>query len=305
MLGLRFIDRVGKGVRTAPRDALIADSSAAEQQGKSFGFHRALDTAGAMVGMLGAALIVFLMQRGSVDLHDITFRTVVLVSAVPALLGVLTLWRFVREIRPKPIVAPSESNPAVAPQRFSARFKLVLVVMALFTLGNSSDAFLILRAQNVGLSVLHILLLLAGFNLVYALAAVPLGSLSDKVGRTRVILGGWMVYALVYLGFGVVARPWHLVLLYAGYGLYYAATEGVGKALVADMVPTERRGTAYGLYNTAIGITALPASLLAGWLWQVYGPSTPFLFGAALAALAAVLLFMVLKSQAEATRTHT
>ena len=298
VLALRFIDRVGKGVRTAPRDALIADSSPAGQQGKNFGFHRTMDTAGAMLGVLGSALIIFLSQQGALDLRESTFRTVVLVSSVPALLGVFVLWKFVRDIKPK-ATSGSSAATASAKQPLPLRFKLLLGIMVLFSLGNSSDAFLILRAQNVGLSVLQIMLLLGGFNLVYAIAATPLGSLSDKLGRTRVIVSGWIVFAFVYLGFSAASSPWHIVLLYAGYGLYYAGTEGNGKALVADIAPVASRGTAYGWYNTALGITALPASLLAGVLWETYGPKAPFLFGALLASASAVLLVLLIRPQAK------
>ncbi|MSP78111.1 MAG: MFS transporter [Dehalococcoidia bacterium] len=303
VLVLRFVDRVGKGVRTSPRDALIADSSVAGQQGKSFGIHRAMDTAGAMVGVLASALIIFLMQQGALDLRDDTFRTVVLISAIPAILGVFILWRFVREIKPAPAAISSATAVPTAPVRFSLRFKLLLCIMVLFTLGNSSDAFLVLRAQNVGLSVVQLMVLLGGFNLVYALAAIPFGRLSDKIGKTRVIVGGLVVFALVYSGFAGASAVWHVVLLYVGYGLYYAATEGIGKALIADIAPEARRGTAYGLYNTALGITALPASLIAGVLWQLYGPPAPFIFGAALAGAAAVLLVVLLRGERVAVRT--
>ncbi|MBI4201176.1 MAG: MFS transporter [Chloroflexi bacterium] len=300
VLGLRFSDRVGKGVRTAPRDALIADSSAPEQRGRSFGFHRALDTAGAVLGVLGAALVVYLMQRGSLDLQRDTFRTIALVAAVPAFLAVAVLWRLVREVKPE--VSTDGKVTANPRQPYPLRFKLLLGVMLLFTLGNSSDAFLILRAQNVGLSVPHILLLLAGFNLLYSLAAMPLGSLSDRVGRARVILAGWTIYALVYLGFALAGAPWQLALLFVGYGLYYAAAEGTVRALVADLIPSEQRGTAFGLSNTAMGIMAFPASLLAGVLWQAYGPRAPFLLGAGLAAAAAILLAAVLRPQTKAAQ---
>ena len=190
--------------------------------------------------------------------------------------------------------------------RFSPRFWGFIATVGLFTLGNSSDAFLVLRAQERGLTVLQVMLMLVTFNLVYTLASVPAGMRSDKIGRSRVILGGWLVYALVYAGFGFARQGWHVWVLMGVYGLYYAMFEGTSKALVADLVPAEARGTAFGVYNAAIGVMALPASLLAGLLWQGlgswpgFGAAAPFGFGAAL-ALAAVLLMGFLVPRLKAT----
>jgi MFS family permease len=162
-----------------------------------------------------------------------------------------------------------------------------------FTLGNSSDAFLILRAQDLGFSVVSILLLLVAYNLVYALVSLPAGLVSDRLGRRGVIAVGWSVYALAYLGFGLASSTWQLWLLFALYGLYYGIAEGVSRAYVADLVPVEKRGTAYGIYHTAVGLSLLPASLIAGWLWHLIGPEAPFYFGAAMAG-AAMLMFVLL-----------
>ena len=175
-----------------------------------------------------------------------------------------------------------------------------MLIVGIFDLGNSSDAFLVLRAQERGISVIGILGLLAVFNLVYTLVSTPAGSLSDKVGRRNLIIGGWIVYALVYLGFGLASDAWQIWLLYIVYGLYYGMAYGTAKAMVADLVPEELRGTAYGTYNAVLGIIDFPASLIAGILWEGaggwsgFGPSAPFLFGAALAIIAAVL-FMIWK----------
>ncbi|MBF8267024.1 MAG: major facilitator family transporter [Dehalococcoidia bacterium] len=298
LLLLRFTDRVGKGVRTAPRDALLADSTLPAERGRSFGLHRAMDTAGAVVGLLGAALVVLLVQHGGLDLREDAFRTIVLVGTVPAILAMLVLWFLVHETRPAAL--PGKAGPATrAVSPFPVSFKLFLGIMMLFTLGNSSDAFLILRAQNLGLPLVYILLLLAAFNLVYASLSVPLGILSDRIGRRRVILGGWVAYALIYLGFALAGAAWQVVFLFLAYGVYYAATEGVARALVSDLVPAERRGSAYGLYHTAVGITAFPASLIAGALWQTFNPSVPFFFGAALAGLAALLLWLTVAPAAK------
>ena len=178
--------------------------------------------------------------------------------------------------------------PQIRLAGFDTRFKLFLIVMAIFTLGNSSDFFVILRAQNLGASVIYVVLMLVVFNLTYAVTALPAGVLSDRLGRRRLIAAGWFIYALVYLGFALASEPWQVWLLFAGYGIYYGMVEGVARAFVADLVPVEKRGTAYGLYHGVVGLALLPASLIAGWLWDAVNPATPFFFGAALAFLAMV-----------------
>ena len=293
VLGVRVADRFGKGVRTAPRDALVADSIDDKQRGLAFGVHRAGDTAGAFLGVLIAALIVWLTERGSADLTRHTFQVLVLVSIIPAVLAVLVLAFGAKEtgIRSKSKV------PVLSMKGMDSRFKLFMLVLVLFTLGNSSDAFIILLGQNRGLSVFQILLMLLTFNLIYSVLAGPLGALSDKIGRRRLIVGGWIAYGLVYLGFALSKTGWEIWTFFGLYGIYYAATEGAAKAFIADLVPAERRGTAYGIYNAAIGLMALPASAIAGLLWQGafgwqgFGPSAPFLFGATLALLAGFLFW--------------
>ncbi len=288
VLGVRFSDRFGKGIRTAPRDALLADSTQSDQRGLSFGLHRAGDTAGAFIGLAIAALIIWLTQAGAAELERRTFQTVVLASIIPAVLAVLILILGVRE------VAAARKDKAELPslslKAFDKRFKAFLVVIIIFTLGNSSDSFIILRGQNRGLSVLQIMGMLMTFNAIYALLAGPMGSLSDRVGRPKLMLAGWTVYGLVYLGLALSHTGVEIWVLYGIYGLYYALTEGVAKALVADIVPQAQRGTAYGLYNAAIGLSALPASLIAGILWQVISPAAPFVLGASLSLVASLLL---------------
>lgn len=299
VLGVRVADRLGKGVRTSPRDALIADSTPVGRRGLSFGFHRAADTAGAVLGLGMAALIVFFSQRLDVRLEAPTYQTLVLVGIVPGLLAVLALIVFVRE--PKKQVGISRP-PSLTLRGFDVRFKVFLAIIVLFTLGNSSDAFLILRAQNLGSSVLQIFILLTLFNLVCTVVAAPAGALSDRIGRRRMIVAGWTVYGIIYLGFSLANAIWQVWALYIAYGLYYGLAEGSARALVADTVRAEQRGTAYGVFNAAVGITAFPASFIAGLLWQGlgpwlgFGPSAPFLFGAVLAFLAVVLLVAWLPS---------
>jgi len=290
--GVRWADRLGKGVRTAPRDALVADSIKPSQRGLAFGFHRAADTGGAVIGLLIATLAVWLVQSNSGDLGERTFRILVLVSLIPALLAVLSLIFGAKDVdKEKKFAAPKISLKGLGKP-----FLVFMVIVGIFDLGNSSDAFLVLRAQERGISVLGILLMLMVFNLVYTLISTPAGSLSDRIGRKKVIIGGWLVYGLIYLGFALAQQPWHIWVLYIVYGLYYGLAYGTAKAMVADLVAPELRGTAYGTYNAILGIIDFPASLIAGLLWQGvgrwegFGPSAPFLFGSVLAFLAAVLL---------------
>jgi MFS family permease len=310
VLGVRFGDRLGKGLRTAPRDALVADSIDEKQRGLAFGLHRAGDTAGAVVGLLIAFGVVWFVQRADLRLERSTFRTLVLFSLVPAVLAVIGLALGAQETR-----IPAERRAARAPSfslaAFDARFRLFLFVVVLFTLGNSSDAFLILRAQAAGLPVLGVLGMMITFNAVYTLVSGPAGALSDRVGRRRLIVGGWAVYGLIYLGFARVTAGWQAWALMAVYGIYYGLTEGVAKALVADLVPAEKRGTAYGLFNAAIGLTAFPASFIAGVLWQGafgwngFGPGAPFYFGAVMALLACALMLFALPERATTRVTPT
>jgi MFS family permease len=299
VLSVRMADRFGKGVRTAPRDALVADSIDEKQRGLAFGLHRAGDTAGAFLGILIAAVIVWLTERGAADLTRRTFQILVLASIIPAVLAVLVLALGVKETG----VRSRSKVPALSLKGMDTRFKLFMLVLVLFTLGNSSDAFIILLGQKRGLGVLEILLMLMTFNLIYSVLSGPLGALSDKIGRRRLIVGGWIAYGLVYLGFGLSHTGWQVWALYGLYGIYYAAAEGTGKAFVADLVTPERRGMAYGLYNAAIGLTAFPASLIAGLLWQGafgwtgFGPAAPFFFGAGLALLAGILFWVLIPAE--------
>ncbi|MEZ4861786.1 MAG: MFS transporter [Caldilineaceae bacterium] len=292
--GARWADRLGKGIRTAPRDALIADSIDEEMRGLAFGFHRASDTAGAVIGLLIALGVVWYSQSSNLLLSQATFQRAVLISLVPAVLAVLVLAIGSRDV----VSQGSQALQKLRYQELGRPFLIFLALAGLFDLGNSSDAFLVLRAQERGLSVVLILAMLVTFNLVYSLLSTWAGALSDRVERRRVIIGGWLFYALVYLGFALAQQEWHIWVLYLLYGVYYALAYGTAKALVADLVPTALRGTAYGLYNAVLGLIDLPASLLAGILWQGvgswsgFGPSAPFYFSATVAVIAALGLIV-------------
>jgi MFS family permease len=290
----RWADRVGKGIRTAPRDALVADSIDERQRGLAFGVNRAADTAGAMIGLVIAFFVVWRTQAASETLGRSTFQAIVLVSLLPAFLAVLTLAVGARDVP----VTGTRPRPRITFRGLGRPFLVFMLIVGLFDLGNSSDAFLVLRAQNVGLSVLGVLGMLITFNLVYTLISVPGGSLSDRIGRRKVIVGGWLAYSVIYLGFALAKTGWQVWMLYAMYGIYYGLAYGTTKAMVADLVPAELRGTAYGTYNAVLGLLDFPASLIAGLLWQGLGSwqglgaPAPFLFGAAL-SLAAALLMIV------------
>ena len=299
VLGVRVADRLGKGIRTAPRDALVAESIDEKQRGLAFGVHRAGDTAGAFVGLGIAALIVWRLQAAAVDLTRHTFQIAVLASIIPAVLAVVVLAVGARDVAGK----GKSQIPTLSLRGMDGRFKVFMLVLVLFTLGNSSDAFIILLGQNRGLDIVQILLMLMTFNLIYSTLAGPLGALSDKIGRRRLIIGGWIAYGLVYLGFALSHTGWQIWTLYGLYGIYYAATEGSAKALIADLVAPDRLGTAYGIYNAAIGLMALPASVIAGLLWQGafgwmgFGPAAPFFFGATLALLAGILFWRLVPAK--------
>jgi MFS family permease len=294
VLAVRWADRVGKGIRTAPRDALVADSIDESQRGLAFGFHRAADTGGAVVGLLIALGLVWAAQSAEVDLGTRTFQVVVLASLIPAALAVLSLAVGAKDVS----VTSERQRPAITFRGLGKPFLIFMVIVGLFDLGNSSDAFLVLRAQERGLSVVGILGMLVTFNLVYTLVSTPAGSLSDRVGRRKIITGGWLAYAAIYLGFALAQTIWHVWVLYALYGVYYGLAYGTAKAMVADLVPAELRGTAYGTYNATLGLLDFPASLIAGLLWQGvgswqgFGASAPFFFGAAMALTAAILMFL-------------
>jgi MFS family permease len=297
VLGIRFTDRVGKGIRTAPRDALLAGSTEPEKRGMAFGIQRAGDTAGAFIGILIAMLIIAFTQKNTAVLTRPTFQTLVLVSIIPSVLAVLILAIGAKEIKPKDGVL----KPSLSLKGMDKRFLIYLGVTILFTLGNSSDSFIILRGQERGLTLLQVMGMLLTFNAIYSILSTPIGILSDKIGRRRMILFGWLLYALIYMGFALSKTGGGIWALFGLYGVYYAFTEGSGKALIADLVPDEKRGTAYGLYAMAVGLSALPASAIAGVLWQGvgawtgFGAPAPFFFGAGMSLLAGLLFWKFVK----------
>jgi MFS family permease len=286
-LGLIFLDRVGKGVRGSPRDAMMADSTPAQYRGKAFGFHRSMDTLGAAVGPL-ATYLVLLMSNNDL-------RAVFGWTAVPGVLSVLVIVLFLRErAKPKtaaaeaPVEAKKEAAPApkIKASQLGWTFWMFTAISTVFALGNSSDAFIFLRTADLENSLLLVPLLYFGYNIVYAVLATPLGVLSDRFGRLPVLVSGYVAFALVYAGWAAATQAWNAWALYLVYGIYAAATEGVAKAFVTDMVPRSVRGTALGWFNGVTGLAALPGNLIAGWLWSVVGPTATFTYGAWLAAIA-------------------
>jgi MFS family permease len=303
---VRWADRVGKGVRTSPRDALVADSVNEEMRGLAFGFHRAADTGGAVIGLLIALGAVWLAQSNNLDLTAHTFRTLVLISLVPAFLAVLALALGSQDVP----VKGARKLPRFAFRSLGKPFVTFMIIVSIFDLGNSSDAFLVLRAQERGLNVIGVLGMLVTFNLVYTLVSTPAGSLSDRIGRRKLIVGGWLVYAAIYYGFALAQTGIQIWILYTIYGIYYGMAFGTANAMIADLVPEALRGTAYGTYNAILGILDFPASVIAGILWQGafswsgFGPSAPFFFGASLALIASILMALwipTIKSPANQT----
>jgi MFS family permease len=306
VLFIRLTDRIGKGIRTSPRDALLADSAPITARGRAFGFHAAADNAGAVVGPLLAFFLLKLQGVGSFDsskrllAHDEqALRNVFWLSAVPALVAMIVLIIVVRDV-PKRDTGEktAEASGAEIGGGLTKRFWAYLVVILLFTLGNSTDAFLLLRANQLGVPLALAPILWALLNFVKSASGTYGGGLSDTLGRKPLIVGGWLLYSAVYFAFGWASAAWHAWVLFAVYGFFYGATEGTEKALVADIVPRTRRGSAFGWYNLAIGLGALPASLMFGAIWDRRGAPTAFVFGATLALIAALLMAFVAPSPA-------
>jgi MFS family permease len=302
VLFIRLADRVGKGIRSAPRDAMIADAAPPAERGLAFGFHRAMDHGGAVVGPLLGAAIIYLVAENRALPTTADYRTVFLLASIPALAAVLVAAIFVREARHGKSTGAAAAVATPPPQKLSLRgfdgnFKRFLVLVALFTLSNSTDAFLILRAQDAGVAGAAIPLLWSALHVSKVVSSIVGGNLSDRLGRKTLIVSGWLLYAAVYLGFAFVSTPGSAWALFLVYGVYFGLAEGAEKALVADLVRPEQRGTAYGLYNLAFGITVLPASLLMGAVWYTWSPQTAFFVSAAIGTAAALLLTLAVRPE--------
>jgi MFS family permease len=283
VLLVRFADRVGKGIRTAPRDALITEETDPSLRGRAFGFHRALDTLGAVIGPGLAFLMMWLLR----DSGSKAYRVVFLAAFIPGLISILLIALFLKERRDgKRAVLPGMSLKG-----FSKSYLVLLAVVAVFTLGNSSDAFLLLRAQALGMKTYLVPLFWMLFNIVYSAVSMPGGMLSDRIGRKKTLLIGFVIYAVVYVGFAFARQTAQLWLLIGAYGLFYGLTHGVLNAYVADLAPSELKGTAFGVFHMTDGIGKVLASVIFGVLWQVANPAVAFVFGASMALVAALLMW--------------
>jgi MFS family permease len=295
VLASRFVDRFGKGIRTAPRDAIIAESTDKAYLGRAFGFHRSMDTMGAVVG---PALAFFLLGVFSND-----YRKVFWLSMIPGVIAVLLIILFITER--KKAVAAHADRPKLGLKHFDWKFKFFVAITGLFAIGNSSDVFLILRAQQKGITTLMIPVVYLLFNLVYSLSSLPAGIAADRFGRKRVILLGFVLFAVLYYGFAVAASTKAIWILFGFYGLFMGLTEGIQKAFLATIIPADFKATAFGVYNTVVGLAMFPASLIGGWLWDHISPSATFYFGATTAAISATLfiVFIAVVRRSDAARS--
>jgi MFS family permease len=286
VMGSRFMDRFGKGVRTAPRDAIIAESSEKSHLGRAFGFHRSMDTMGAVVG---PALAFFLLS-----LFSNNYRWVFWLSMIPGLIAVLLIIFFITE--KKKASLPHSERPKLTLKHFDWRFKFFVLIATLFAIGNSSDVFLILRAQQIGIPALMIPVVYLLFNLIYSISSIPAGIAADRFGRKRVILLGFMLFAILYYGFAIARDTTAIWVLFGFYGLFMGLTEGIQKAFLTTIIPQDFKATAFGVYNTAVGLAMFPASLIGGWLWDHVSPSATFYFGAITASLSSALFIIFILS---------
>ena len=287
VLGFRFIDRFGKGIRTAPRDALIAESSKTSHFARAFSFHRSLDTMGAVIGPAIAFLLLGIFSND--------YRKVFWLSIIPGIVAVLLIIFFITEKEKAP-VTPSERSKLTL-KHFDWKFKFFVFIAGIFAIGNSSDVFLILRAQQIGIPIIMIPIVYLLFNLIYSLSAIPAGIVADKFGKKRVILLGFLLFAILYYGFAVAEDTKTIWILFGFYGLFMGLTEGIQKAFLSTIIPSDFKATAFGIYNTVVGLAMFPASLIGGWLWDTISPSATFYFGAITATLSVILFIIFIKKE--------
>ncbi len=277
----KAFDRFGKGARTAPRDALISASTPAHIRGRAFGFHRGMDTVGAIIGpLLALSLLPFFRHN---------LRILFLIAFIPSVIGVLLVITLVREIRP----SREEHVKYASWKTLGAPYFMFLFVSAIFAIGNSSDAFILLRAKEMGITLAHLILMYVLFNITYSIGSTPAGIMSDKIGPKKVLVAGFLLFAVVYAFFGLISNSIWLWLLFPIYGFYMALTDGVGKAYIAHLIPQERLGMAFGIYQVVVGLGAFMASLFAGILWTYLHSSAPFILGSIMALLAAILFLII------------
>lgn len=285
VLYFRFIERVGKGIRTAPRDSLVAGSVEGNEVGKSFGLHKAMDNSGAILGpLLAFVLLMF---------HPDNFRLIFILAGIPGILGIAVLIFGIKEAKKK-------KESLLQKFRFSdypKRFYLFLAIIFVFTLGNSTDALLMVKANEVGIKVTFIPLVYLISSIISVFLAIPFGSLSDRIGRERLLIAGFLIYSIVYFGFGITGNVYVIVGLFALYGIYSALTDGIQKAMVSDLTDSNKKGTGMGIYNALLGITLLPASLIAGLLYDKVNSSVPFYFGGIMALLATILMVIYIATK--------
>lgn len=287
ILGARVVDRVGKGIRTAPRDVMVSESAQEGRSGQAFGIHKALDMAGSALGILIAYLLLSQGKSG------FDYKKVFLISIIPGILGLLMFF-FIKEKKIDRVLKQREPFWKNI-WKLDKQLKLYLLVAFLFTLGNSSNAFLLLRAKSVGFSDTSVIFLYFLYNLTASILAIPAGKRSDKVGRKPLLVAGYLVFSLVYLGFAFAGNKPLMISFFILYGLYTALITGVERAFIAEISPPQLKGTMLGMHSTLVGIALLPASVIAGFLWNTFGATTPFLFGSAMSLLAATILLFLMK----------
>jgi MFS family permease len=280
VLILRFIERFGKGIRTAPRDSLIAGSVLNNETGRSFGLQKAMDNSGAIAGPLVAFTLLSLFHEN--------YRMIFLIAGIPAILAIFVIIFGIKEARKN----KHDLFTRFHFKDFPAKYYLFLGIIFIFTLGNSTDALLLVKANETGVTVVLIPVVYLITNTVSVLASIPIGSLSDRIGKEKILITGFVIYAVVYYGFGVTTSTGAIIALFALYGLYSAATDGIQKAFISDITDSNKKGTGLGIYNALLGITLLPASLIAGFLYDKVNSSIPFYFGAVTAALSALLMLI-------------